>query len=770
MENGYFDDIRKEYVITNRFPRREWLNYLWNCDTVAVFSQFGDGNSWSLIGHERRSIEVGERLVYVREKEGNAYLINSRSPKASYDAWECHVGLGYQTIHWELHGLAVDVTFLVPSEGKAIEEEIQVSNRSSSQLEGEVIPLLRPSVALAGHDYGKAEKASSFCGLLYSYLGYHISSPDPYLFLATDEPFTSFEVSGERFRGHYGTYEDPAALRDDKPLSSAPLSSGSDFIGALVFPYALKPGETKTVHLTLGVANDEREASALANEFTKPGTFAKEMALQKEKNEAYTGVFHLESPDKTLNSQVNLWLKRQLSLGKDWGRVYGKGFRDVTQDLTAFVSLDTACARQRLLTILSHQYEDGNPIRMYEPDFYYPYNDGAVWIPAAVLTYLNESGDLSVMDEKIPYLPGKSKEHWNLADAFCYTDYQGTSYRETVYQHLKKAMDYLYSSRGERGLVLFLGGDWNDSMNAVGLKGKGESVWLTIAAVKAYREFLTILDILGKTEEKPLYEARLKTWQDAILSYGYDQDHWIYGYDDEGRKIGAYESEGPQIFLNPQTWAVMAHLTDEKTLAYCMDTAEKELICDYGYRQCYPSYTKGDDHIGRISYLQPGMVENGAVYCHGVAFKIVADCMLGRHEEAYRSLKMIRFDNPKNLNNGMEPYAISNMYIGPDNPMAGYAPMSWITGTAGWFYRAVTEFICGIQATFHGLRVTPCLPDDWDQVTCSRLFRGTMYHITLMKDNASYGEEDGNIFSGNLIPVDERKERYIRFHVASKKD
>lgn len=152
-----------------------------------------------------------------------------------------------------------------------------------------------------------------------------------------------------------------------------------------------------------------------------------------------------------------------------------------------------------------------------------------------------------------------------------------------------------------------------------------------------------------------------------ILKYGVDGDHLLYGFNDYGEKIGTDDDEYAKIYLNPQTWAVLANLTDKKTLEVFMDSVEKRLVCDFGYMQCYPSYRKGTDKIGRVSYFQPGQVENGAVYNHGVAFKIVADCMLGRGDLAYETLKRIRFDNPKNPDNGMEPYAISNMYIGPES-------------------------------------------------------------------------------------------------------
>jgi cellobiose phosphorylase len=179
---------------------------------------------------------------------------------------------------------------------------------------------------------------------------------------------------------------------------------------------------------------------------------------------------------------------------------------------------------------------------------------------------------------------------------------------------------------------------------------------------------------------------------------------------------------------------VLADIGDKALLEGVMDRVEKELKCKYGYVQCYPSFTKGDDKIGRVSYFRKGLVENGAVYNHGVAFKIVADCKLGRGDNAYKSFKLISCDNPDNANSGVEPYAVSNMYIGPENEYsAGFAPMSWITGTAGWLYRCVSEFICGVKPTFEGLKIQPCMPKGWDGVKVVRKFRGETYDVTYQR-------------------------------------
>ncbi|MDE5897337.1 MAG: hypothetical protein K2H43_05960, partial [Clostridia bacterium] len=410
------------------------------------------------------------------------------------------------------------------------------------------------------------------------------------------------------------------------------------------------------------------------------------------------------------NSMVNIWLKRQMSLGKTWGRVYGKGFRDVLQDISGFVSLDVPAARERLLNALQYEFLSGNAIRMFDPILDYPYQDMPAWIAPALLTYLNESGDLSVLDEQIGYY-----------DSDCV---------DSVLDHLKRANGYLFRTQGKRGLSLWGGGDWNDSLDNCGMQMKGESVWLSIAAVRAGKDFVSIMRLTDDAEREKLVaetEQAIEKLKAAIIEYGFETDHFIYGFTDWDEKVGSDENEEGKIFLNPQTWAVMADILPEKNL-FLLDTVERRLKCDYGYVQNRPPYTQEDDHLGRLTYFGKGLYENGSVYNHGVMFKVVADCVAGRGDAALRTLELVRYDNPAIPDSGVEPYAISNMYFGPDAvSKRGFAPQAWITGSAGWMYRAAVEYILGVSAAFNGLRVHPCLPSRWDSVRVTRVFRGATY-------------------------------------------
>ncbi len=760
---GFFCDERKEYVIKDMYPVRPLYNYLWSEHTVCPMDHFGNGFSTSVRDGKWRNVENGTRNFYVKDRvTGEYYSANRNYKRENFDVFECHVGLGYQRIISEYKGIRVEITFIVPNDLRAVMTGIKVKNVSNEKKAIDLYTTTEPVINMTAHySEGEAYYSKDANGLIFSHDAFEYELPYKHVYLASDKKFYGYDVTNSRFKGVYEGYENPIALNDDR-LASIDINADNNHVGAFQFRLDLEPQEEWKNALLCGISETADEAIKFSSYCTLDN-FYKELDLQERINDEYLDVFTLDSPDKTLNSQVNIWLKRQLAFGKTWGRLWGKGFRDVMQDITSFASFDHALAKKRILYALKHVYENGNPIRMFEPTYLYPYNDGAVWVPSAIISYLNETGDLSILDEQVQYLPGSSIDNSVYDDgSFSYPKYKGTEYTDSVFEHVKRCMDYLVSSRGERGLVLFRGGDWNDSINNAGRLGKGESVWLSIATYKALKEFEEILALYKKDELIPYYAEKREELKGYILINGRDGDHFLYGYNDYGLKIGSDENEEAKIFLNPQTWAVLAGLLEKEELEKLMDVVEERLACDFGYVQCAPSYVKPNPNIGRVTYMKAGLVENGSVYNHGVAFKLVADCMLGRGDNAYDTYLKIRYDNPKNENSGVEPYAVTNMYIGPENPYRkGYARNNWITGTAGWLYRGLTEYFCGVIPTFYGLKIAPCFPKSWDRVCLKRKYRNAMYNIEFIRGNVDSITVDGEKLQGDVLPF-EKKEYLVK--------
>lgn len=740
---GYFNDAKKEYVITDMRPRRPLENYLWNEDFLLNLDQRGFGGSFlRLGGNERRPLFAGgqaTRIVYVKDRDTNEVCdMNSNFANKEFTKHECHVGIGYHKIVSEYKGVLCEYVITVPDKARAELWQIRVTNTSDSTKNLSVVSYSRPHANVTGHwAYGHADYDEDLGGLYFCHDAFAVNHNYSGVYVKADIKPDSYDVSDVNFKGLYNEWSDPEAMKGES-LTSQGISFDNNYCAALQFNVELKSGETKVINIVAGIATGLEDAKSECDKYLKDGVFESAIAEIKAASDKMDSIYNLKTPDTYINSMVNIWLKRQISLGKTWGRVYSKGFRDIMQDVAALVSFGTDVAKDKIINCLEHQRYNGNPLRAFEPINNEPYYDGAAWIPATVLAYIKESGDVSILDTKCKYYDNQTQE--------------------TVLEHMYKGLRFLLDNRGKRNMVLWGGGDWNDSINNVGFQLKGESAWLSIATVKAITEFCEILEIAGGNDGLiKTVTAEKEVLKKAIIDNAFEGDRFIYGINDWDEKLGSEECKEGKVYLNPQTWAVLADILDEEGCRKVMQTVEDRLKCEYGYVQCSPAYSQKDEHIGRMAYFIPGGYENGSVYNHGVAFKIVADCKLGKNDTAFESLKLISYDNPANANSGVEPYVVSNMYLGPQEPnRRGFAPCSWITGTAGWLYRDITEYILGIKAEFNGLRIAPCLPSCWDGAEVSRIYRGAVYNITLRKTGVKKITVDGEEQTSDIIPVFEK--------------
>ena len=741
---GYFNDGSREYRILDMYPPRPWNNLLWNESLICDVSQFGCGKSALVHRGARVTLAKGDddRLFYLRdEQSGECWSPNRNFRKERFDEFYTDVGQGYSIIHSRHRQIGFSFQIFVAEEGPQECWSVEVANAGKLTRKLSLYAYAEPDIYLSEHhayDHGCFHKPLN--GVVLSHRGFSLPTDYTTAFFASDVRPVAYETTNRRFRGVYGSLHAPDALTHAK-LASADTSFDAQMAAVLQFTFTLKPGQKKRLNFMLGLARSTEEAVAVRTAGLSSRAFATALAQIAQKNETSICQTWLESPDAEINSMANIWLKRQVSFGKTWGRGYNRGFRDIMQDITGFVSLDPITARAKILYCLEHQFLDGNTLRSWDPLNHHPYRDGASWIVPTVNCFIKETGDFSFLDETVKFYDGKKKE--------------------SVLEHCRRGMDFLLGNLGQHGLCLWGGGDWNDSINNPGLKLKGESVWLSEATVKSALEFVELLEISGHRAEAAAYARKAARLSQNTRKHGWDKDHFICGYTDWGEKVGAHENREGRIFLNMQTWAVLGDVVTGQAAAKLLDFVEKELGCPFGYVLAKPSYTKPDEHIGRVTYFEPGAYENGSVYNHGVAFKIAADCRMGRGNQAYASIKKILGGNPKNpaARSGMEPYAISNMYLGPENQLrAGEAVMGWITGTAPWLFRCIMEFMAGVRADYDGLRIAPCLPAAWKVVKITRKFRGACYRIHILNPRGLQTGRcrltvDGRELDSDVLPV-----------------
>ncbi len=639
MKNqGCFSSDFTTYTITDMFPPRPWFNFIWNKNFIAQLDQFGMGNSWHYTNSGIRSNHnckgsqsdlctiTDNRIIFIRDNENKTqWAANRNYNSQKFEEFKTVVGLGFTKIISQFSGIKTSFKIFVPQEGSLECWQIKIKNSSNKKKNITCFPFANSSIGNFPHaacSHGFFDK--NLNGVILENNGPNLHTNLTKTFFVSDVKPKSFETTNRRFRGVYGTIANPDAVVAGK-LSSKGTSFDWQMISALQFDFLLNPDEEKTINIINGIAESLDEISELKNKYLASEKFLIELNTVLKSNIKSSQRVVVLTGDKHVDALANYWLKRQISLGKTWGRVYGKGFRDIMQDCTAVVSFDPKAAKENMVSCFEHQYQNGNTLRQWNPTWNHPYRDGAAWIFPAVTGYLKETGDFDFLNEKVKFLDSDKTE--------------------TVLNHCFKGMDFLLNNLGENGLCLWGGGDWNDSLDMAGLEGKGESVWLSEATVFSAKLFAKLLIKINQKNEADIILKKIDKLSNSIKKNGWDKDHFLMGINDKGEKIGSYKTEEGRIWLNTQTWAVLAEITESGD--ELLDFVEKELQTPYGLVLAKPAFSKGNMNIGLASFMDKGCCENGSIYNHGVAFKIAADCKLGRSEEAYNSLKKLLPGNPE---------------------------------------------------------------------------------------------------------------------------
>ncbi len=746
---GKFSENGSAYLIHDPETRRFQMNYLWNSRFLLAVNQFGAGggayqnNAAFYIAKNGRGamIRNGNRYLYVKdEKTGTVWNPGWFPTKTPLDTYLCTHAQGYTRVMSEKDGISVTWTLFVGTEA-AESWIVEVKNNAKEERTLTVYPFVE--FALDGYPansgwhswvqaYHKTENNLLFAKNTAE------ERPHPFYngFMATDAEVAGFDTSKDRFVGAYGDYRLPDAIRDGSLGNTE--AACEDMVAAYAIPLTLRAGEARTLHVTVGISDTIENAEATAARILRKGQMEKELAEAEKGAERDLLLAKVATPDEKINHFANYWLKKQTRLCAEIGRGAGKGFRDQLQDAWAIAAFQPDMAKDKIREALEQIYKTGRCVRGWLPLKDRNCSDGPTWVAPTINAYLQETGDYGFLSERVRYLD------------------EG---EDTVWEHILTTVRYSSNDVGEHGLVHIHVGDWNDSLNGMGKRGIGESVWTSIALYNALLAVIEIAEnvvhddaIITEMQERA---ARIK---DAINTHGWDGEWYLQGYNDDGMKVGSKENREGMIYMNPQVWSVMTGIAEGERKEKCLSSVEKYIETKYGALTLYPAYTEYRPDIGRLTGFIPGIWENGTPYCHGGAFKAVMECQDGRGDKAYETIEKILPDSKENPveHSGAEPYALTNMYFGPQNPRAGQTQFSWVTGTAGWVYRAITQYMLGFHPQYDGILLSPALPKDWKHASLSRLYRGATYEIEIENNGhrtPTAVTVDGNAVAGNRIPA-----------------
>jgi len=721
---GHFSDDGLEYVITDPLaaPRAQ-VNFLWNDTIISAVNQFGTGdgifNDRTLMyNHPRGRVQIirnGRRYFYLQDREtGTLWSTGYLPVKRPGGRLTTRVGLGYSVFEMEDAGIRSSARIRVAPDEPVEIWEFELTNADDRPRRIRLAPYVEWD--LGGYPVFSSRFSylrGTFDASHHAVLGMNTSDERPHerynAFLATDRPVREWCGGPRDFFGPYGEPTRPQALVEGG--FSCREAWCENLAASLAIDFELAAGATERCCVLIGSFDHPAEKDRLIEKVLDPDYREETWRRLRGEKKRMIDTIRVRTPDERVNLLTNVWVKQQIQLCVEFGRDGARGFRDTLQDAWAAAPFNAPLARAKIVETLRHQHRDGHGIRGWMPLQPHHYSDGPVWIACAICGYLKETGDFGLLEERVPYLD------------------EGIG---TVLEHMMAGVRFLSEDTGAHGLVLAHEGDWNDSLNWMGRGGKGESVWTSIGLRYALSEMIELAEVVLRNddlaEECRGRQARI---EEAVRSHGWDGEWYLAGYSDAGHPVGSHGNAEGRIFLNPQTWALLAGLATGERKRKCLEAIDRHLESAHGSLTLWPPYTSRDDGVGRVTMLLPGMYENGTPYCHGTAFKIVADCLAGRADEAFASYRKVMPDTPEHPStvSGCEPYAFTNQYLGPDNARAGASISGWITGTAGWMFRAMVEYICGIQPGYRGFAVRPCLPRGWAGVTVERQLRGTAYRI-----------------------------------------
>ena len=746
-----FSESGKTCRIFTADPPRHWYNYLWNDDGYcAQISQGGHGRSYTI--NERADVcrinGNGSHYLYLRDEESKAaWNIGSIPMNEKPEDFCCEHSIAWTKLHSRSRAIEASWRIFVPEHGFHEVWTVKVKNtddrvRSLSlfaavqfELEGFSYPRYYEMYRCIETRFDQ-KLNGVYCDARHPFAPH----PRYNAFLASTEDVTAFDGDLSVFCGTASTLTKADASVE--PLFQRPetVVSGRDCSGsaaALFTPGAvlqhkleLRPGEEKELTFVLGTAECPEEAEQVVACYREKGAADRSCREAEHTVLKKYSALRIKTPDARINQMMNLWVQKQI----DFCIVGKKGVRDNLQIAAALLSYRPEKAKSEILECLRHQFKDGHAVLTWYPYDDTRYADQPFWLIWASCRLISETGDLDVLNTLLPWQDGGEA---------------------SVLEHLKAAAGCLMRDKGPNGLCRIRFADWNDALN-ITVDENAESVMLSEQACLAFAELEGLMRRAGEESFARKLKREREKLKAAINTKAWDGG-WYTRALYQGGVIGGQKSEGSKIYLNAQTWAILAGIVPEErkvSLLAAVDGMER----DFGFPLNDPPYEHYLPETGRMSGMLPGLFENGGVYCHASAFKIHADCRLGRATEALRTLRKIMPDSEQNpvSRSGAEPMVFTNCYsVHPK--YYGKSYQSWTTGTSAWTFRALTEGLLGVQAGEAGLRITPCFPAAWPSAEMTRQFRGAAYHILFLNPK---GKENGRphivadcqVIEGDTLP------------------
>jgi len=775
---GGFSPDGREYVIylePGKQTPSPWINVIANPKFGFTISESGSGNTWALNSSENRltpwrndpvTDTPGEAL-YLRDEEVGHYWSPTPLPAGENAPYLIRHGIGYSVFEHNSHGLKQRLRIFAAPDMPVKIVQLSLENtwhrtrRVTATYYAEWV-LGTTREAMAPYIIPEFDTSSN---TLLACNPYNTEFGERTAFLTATRVPHGLTTDRTEFLGRMGSYRRPAAL--DRMGLTAKIEPGLDPCAAMQILLWLAPGETEEVTFLLGQGVDREDALQLAQQYQKIDQIEADWQTLTQRWDGLLNTVTVNTPDTDMNLLLNRWLLYQTLSCRVWGRsaLYQSsgafGFRDQLQDVMSLVDAVPDITRDHILYSASCQFEEGDVLHWWHPPsgrgVRTRCSDDLLWLPYVTAHYVNATGDSSILSELVPFLEGEplqedEQERYGLYE----TGFEVGS----LYEHCKRAIEK-GSTAGEHGLPLIGSHDWNDGFNRVGVKGRGESVWLGWFLYDVLTRFADICVLVDDRKQAKKYQKQAKKLSLVLEAQAWDGNWYRRAYDDDGNPLGSAVNQECQIDSLAQSWAVLSGAGDLLRAEQAMMSAEERLIRldDQIILLFTPPFDKTERDPGYIKGYLPGIRENGGQYTHAALWTVWAYAILGQGDRATALFQLLNpinhTDTPEKVNRyRVEPYVVAaDVYSSP--PHAGHGGWTWYTGSASWMYRLGVEAILGLKRTGKTLQINPCIPKGWKVYGLTYRDGETSYHIQVENPSGVNRGVKQVILDGRTLPQKE---------------
>ena len=698
-----------EYVIYNNNTPTPWVNIIANNNFGTIVTNNGCGYTYAYNSNEYKITSWTNEMIMNEKSEG--IRINSEE----FNPELCIHGFGYSTLKSDTKSLSISTTQFVAVNDNVKIYLVTLKNKLNKKQKVNLSYYINPTLGdfsdkTARHILTEWNEKDNYLNLRNVY---SINYSDTNVFMSSSEIINN--------------------VIDDGIVEKS-----------IETEFDLASGEIRTLSFILGCNDNDDKKLVSIYKYSDIENCFKELDNVRYHWQDLLGTIQVITPDKSFDYMMNGWYLYQTISSRIMARagfyqVSGAfGYRDQLQDAMNICSVSKEFSKMQIINNASHQFIQGDVLHWWHDINKFGlrsrYKDDYLWLIYATINYIKHTLDYSILDEDIKYIEGEELTEHERERGMVY---RISDKSDTLFNHCMLSLEYSMNQLGPHNIPLIGGGDWNDGMNMVGIKGKGESIWLGFFLYQIINEFVPIMKKYDKTIDIEKYINFNKKLKESLNTDGYDKDYYLRAYYDNGDKLGSASNKECKIDLLSQSFSILSGVCEEDNVLNIINQVENNLV-DKNLKiikLLTPPFKNSLNNPGYIKSYPEGIRENGGQYTHATSWYIMALIKAGFSDLAYKYYQMSNpinrsIDSENVLKYQVEPYVLAGD-IYSNKGFESRGGWTWYTGSSAWYYRIGLEEILGFKLEGKTLKIEPNIPKTWRDYNIFYRYKNATYNIKI---------------------------------------